>query len=154
LEEAKLQRTPEYANRQMLDAVRAGTRLGIRVRPFPPFAPSESFAQEFRAAVEENLSGPNKADHYYRQVQYLAEFPSNNPDRKCYLAWSECFVGADGKVAPCDMYLDVTTVGNLHDHDFQEIWNGSQMARLRQTVNREPVDLCQFGTCMFRPSRG
>ena len=62
LEEAKLQRIPESANSQMLAAVRTGTRLGVRVRAFPPFDPDEALAQEFQNAIEENLSRPIKAD--------------------------------------------------------------------------------------------
>ena len=129
LEEAKLQRIPESANSQMLAAVRTGTRLGVRVRAFPPFDPDEALAQEFQNAIEENLSRPIKADQYYHQIAGIAEAPSNNPERNCYLAWSECFIGADGKVAPCDMYLDVTTVGNLYDDDFWDIWNSRQTRR-------------------------
>ena len=128
LEEAKLQRIPESANSQMLAAVRTGTRLGVRVRAFPPFDPDEALAQEFQNAIEENLR-PIKADQYYHQIAGIAEAPSNNPERNCYLAWSECFIGADGKVAPCDMYLDVTTVGNLYDDDFWDIWNSRQTRR-------------------------
>jgi radical SAM protein with 4Fe4S-binding SPASM domain len=152
LEEAKLQRIPKTANSQMLAAVRMGTRLGVRVRPFPPFDPDEALGREFQSAIEENLSKPIKADQYYHQIAGIAEAPSNNPERDCYLAWSECFIGADGKVAPCDMYLDVTTVGNLYDDDFWDIWNSRQMTLMRKTVNTHPVELCRFGTCMFRPA--
>ncbi len=152
LEEIKLQRVPDYANRKMLEALRTGTRLGVRVRPFPPFDPDESFSREFQAAVRENLSWATNADQFYHQIAGIAEAPSNYPDRRCHLAWSECFIGADGKVAPCDMYLDVTTAGNLYDDDFREIWNSPQMVLMRQTVNTNPTELCRFGTCMFRPT--
>ncbi len=152
LAETKLQRVPQDANRMMLAALRTGTRLGVRVRPFPPFDPDESFRREFHAAVEENLSWAINADQYYHQIAGIAETPSNNPDRRCHLAWSECFIGADGKVAPCDMYLDVTTVGNLYDDHFSDIWNSPQMVRMRKTVNTHPTELCRFGTCMFRPT--
>ncbi len=152
LEETKLQRDPLEANRMMLAALRTGTRLGVRVRPFPPFDPDEAFRREFHAAVEENLSWAINADQYYHQIAGIAETPSNNPDRRCHLAWSECFIGADGKVAPCDMYLDVTTVGNLYDDDFKDIWNSPQMVLMRRTVNTHPTELCRFGTCMFRPT--
>ncbi len=150
LEQAKLQHTPDDANHHMLAAVRAGTALGIRVRPVPPFNSSPAVEREFGAALEENLRASAEAGEFYRPLAAMAEHPANNPDRKCFLAWSECFIGVDGSVAPCDMYLDATTVGNLYDDDFWDIWNGPQMALMRRTVNHQPSGLCRFGTCMFR----
>jgi radical SAM protein with 4Fe4S-binding SPASM domain len=150
LEQSKLQHTPENANRQMLAAIRAGTALGVRVRPFPPFNPDPALEREFRDSIEENLHASRSIDGLYRPLARMAEHPSNNADRKCFMAWSECFIGVDGNVAPCDMYLDVTTVGNLYDNNFWDIWNGPQMAQMRRTVNSHPEALCRFGTCMFR----
>jgi hypothetical protein len=60
---------------------------------------------------------------------------------------------SDGRIAACDMHLDVTTVGNLYDAGFWETWNGPQMQAMRRTVNDEPEGLCQFGRCMFRTCR-
>ena len=105
---------------------------------------------QLQSAIQDNLAATPRVDTYYDTAPGLAEHPANHPERRCYLAWSECFVCADGKVAPCCIDLDETTVGNLYDEDFWAIWNGPRMVDWRRTVNREPHGICQFGTCIFR----
>jgi MoaA/NifB/PqqE/SkfB family radical SAM enzyme len=154
LEQAKLQNSPHEANTRMFDALRVGTRLGVRVRPFPPFPQNDAFHSEFQEAVEENLQKPIQADPYYDGMKNLAEHPANRWDRHCQLAWAECFIGVDGTVTPCDMYIEKLAGGNLYDDDFWTIWNSSKMIKLRRTVNgANPTGLCQHGVCMFRPPR-
>jgi MoaA/NifB/PqqE/SkfB family radical SAM enzyme len=154
LERAKLHHTPAKANTEMLKAIRMGTQLGVRVRPFPPIAADDALEAAWHAAVVENFSFPTRMDWYFQQARYLAEHPSNNADHRCYLPWSECFFGVDGTVAPCDLYLRETTIGNLYDDDFWSIWNGSSISTMRRTVNNKPLGLCQHGTCIFRPASG
>lgn len=152
IEQAKLHHTPDYANSQTLEAVRTGTRLGVRVRPYPPLNPTPALSREFQAATDENIYATRRLDDIYDLALNMPEHPANNPDGRCHLAWSECFVCADGKVAPCCIDLTQTTVGNLYDDDFWSIWNGPRMAQWRQTVNHDPRGICSFGTCVFRRS--
>jgi len=150
IEQARLHHTPDHANRQVLAAMRAGTRLGVRVRGFPPMNPDPSLSREYQAAADENIYKTRRLDSIYDLALNMPEHPANNADGKCLLAWSECFVCADGKIAPCCMDLTQTTVGNLYDDDFWSIWNGPRMTAWRQTVNRNPRGICSFGTCVFR----
>jgi len=150
IEQARLHHTPDHANRKVLEAMRTGTRLGVRVRGFPPMNPDPSLSREYQAAADENIYKTRRLDSIYDLALNMPEHPANNPDGKCLLAWSECFVCADGKIAPCCMDLTQTTVGNLYDDDFWSIWNGPRMTAWRQTVNRDPHGICSFGTCVFR----
>ena len=88
LREAKLQRTLEAANRAMLDALRAGTRHSVRVRPFPLLDPTAALAAEFEETVAENLRDPIGIDEWWHRVEQLAEHPANRADHTCHLAWS------------------------------------------------------------------
>lgn len=153
---AKLQHRPVRANSRMLEALRMGTCVGVRVRPFPLMPPFEdAAARDFAAAVEENLESTADADLYQADQGALAEHPANTPGHKCHLAWSECFVGVDGTLTPCDMYIEKLAVGNLYDATFRELWNAPKMQELRRTVNSEtPAGLCRSGVCMFRPETG
>jgi len=154
IERSRLRHIAEDANRRMLDALRAGTELGIRVRAFPLIGPSASQAREFQDAVEENTAITFPIEVYYSRYYSpglgTAKHPANNDPRQCQLAWAECFVGADGRVAPCCIDLEKTTVGNLYDDDFWTIWNGPKMVSWRQTVNHDPRGICSFGNCIFR----
>lgn len=154
IENSMLRHIPENANRRMLEALRAGTKLGIRVRPFPLIGPTASQAREFQAAVEENRAITFPIEGYFSRYYHpglgSAEHPANNDMRRCHLAWAECFVAADGRLAPCCVNLEKTTVGNLYDDDFWTIWNGPKMVSWRQTVNHDPRGICSFGTCNFR----
>lgn len=151
LEKARLDHSPRQANEEMLKAIRLGSDLGIKIWPFPPMVPDALFMDEWWAAVEENHRLPSAADGYLQeQAKHLAQHPANVPTRRCLMAWAECFIGVDGAVAPCDMDLERTTVGNLYDDEFVTIWNGSAMREMRSSVNRRPVGPCCFGTCMFR----
>jgi MoaA/NifB/PqqE/SkfB family radical SAM enzyme len=154
IERSRLRHIAADANRRMLDALRAGTALGIRVRAFPLIDPSAAQAREFHAAVEENIASTYPLEVYYSSYYSpdlgTAQHPANNDLRRCHLAWAECFVGVDGRVAPCCIDLEKTTVGNLYDDDFWTIWNGPKMVTWRQTVNHDPRGICSFGNCIFR----
>jgi MoaA/NifB/PqqE/SkfB family radical SAM enzyme len=152
IEQAMLYHTPERVNSRMLEAVRTGTKLGVRVRPVPPLNPGPALTREFQAAADENIYATRRLDDLYDLALNMPEHPANNPDGRCSLAWSECFICADGKVAPCCIDLTQTTVGNLYDDDFWTIWNGPAMKMWRQTVNHGPRGICSFGTCVFRRS--
>lgn len=146
--------TPDAANRAALDAVRAGTRHGLRVRPFPAYHGDAGLRATLAEAVAENWSRPIPADEFYAAIGPVAEHPANDPAHTCFMAWSEAFIGSNGLIAPCDMVLSRTTVGNFHDDPFEVIWNGARMAEMRSWVNgADPHGLCAHGTCMFRPAR-
>ena len=151
LQQARLDHTPRRANEEMLAAIRLGSALDVKVWPFPPFAADEPFREAWWAALEENHRRSSVADGYARaEAGHLSAHPANDPHRRCFMAWSDCFVGVDGAVAPCDMDLARLTVGNLYDDEFATIWNGPAMREMRRTVNTRPVGPCGFGTCMFR----
>lgn len=146
--------TPDAANRAALDAVRAGTRLGLRVRPFPAYHGDEGLRATLTEAIAANWSRAIPADEFYAAIGPVAEHPANDPEHTCFMAWSEAFIGSNGLIAPCDMVLSRTTVGNFHDDPFEVIWNGARMAAMRSWVNGvDPQGLCAHGTCMFRPAR-
>lgn len=146
--------TPDAANRAALDAVRTGTRLGLRVRPFPAYHGDAGLRATLAEAIAANWSRAIPADEHYAAIGPVAEHPANDPQHACYMAWSEAFIGSNGLIAPCDMVLSRTTVGNFHDDPFEVIWNGARMAEMRSWVNgADPQGLCAHGTCMFRPPR-
>jgi MoaA/NifB/PqqE/SkfB family radical SAM enzyme len=150
IEQSRLVHLPQEAARQLLSAVREGTRLGIRVRPCPVDCPDAALNQQLHTAAQENVDSTPWVDDYYDMAIGLAEHPANDPRGRCYMAWADCFVCADGTVAPCCINLDETRVGNLYDDDFWTIWNGPRMAQWRRTVNHDPRGICRFGTCIFR----
>jgi len=150
IERSRLVYASDQAMRELLKAVREGTRLGIRVNPCPVDCSDAELNREMQAAVQENVDATPRLDEYYALATGLAEHPANDPLRRCYMAWADCFICADGTVAPCCINLDQTRVGNLYDEDFWTIWNGPAMAQWRRTVNHEPRGICRFGTCIFR----
>jgi MoaA/NifB/PqqE/SkfB family radical SAM enzyme len=150
IERSRLVYAPGNAMRELLNAVREGTRLGIRVNPCPVDCSDAALNREMQAAVQENVDATSRLDEYYALATGLAEHPANDPQRRCHMAWADCFLCADGTVAPCCINLDETRVGNLYDEDFWTIWNGPAMAQWRRTVNHDPRGICRFGTCIFR----
>ncbi len=58
--------------------------------------------------------------------------------RVCKALWSKCRVLPDGTVSPC-MHV---VAGNITEHSLMELWNGPQMARLREMVAKGLFPAC------------
>lgn len=52
---------------------------------------------------------------------------------RCGDPWTKALIGADGNVNVC--CSGDTCIGNIYEHEFEEIWNGERAKYLRTTVN-------------------
>jgi MoaA/NifB/PqqE/SkfB family radical SAM enzyme len=68
---------------------------------------------------------------YYLDLHY--PFPQD-----CRALWKSCRVLPDGTVSPC-LHL---MAGNITAQPFHEIWNGVQMRRFREMINRRLFPAC------------
>lgn len=68
-------------------------------------------------------------------------------DHNCLLPYILFFVMANNRVRLCyKIYTHDMSIGSLGDHSFEEIWNGSEIARVRdrnQICNREGCKTCR-----------
>ena len=70
----------------------------------------------------------------------------------CYIGWLHAYLKVDGAVLPCgDCSL---VMGNLGDHSFQEIWNGSAFRAFRRQTRtraglRALTDHCDCAFCCY-----
>ena len=70
------------------------------------------------------------------------------PYSECRYHWDNDQVLADGTGRPC-CWFDYD-VGNLKENTFEEVWNGSKMQDLRQSIlNNEIHSQCSGKPCPF-----
>lgn len=55
------------------------------------------------------------------------------PPGYCYEPWQRMLLAADGTISPC--CNSQMNMGNMHDKNFHDIWNGEMYIHLRKTVN-------------------
>lgn len=73
-------------------------------------------------------------------------------DVKCHLPWTCTIIDQDGAVALC-CYTADTSVGDLKDTPFEQIWNGATMRDARRSfLNGEfpPICLKMADRCPFQ----
>jgi MoaA/NifB/PqqE/SkfB family radical SAM enzyme len=119
----------------------------------PSIPEGEFYESEIGAAdLPGLLSGLEQARNQARdrlKLQFLPNLPSrliapyyldlDHPFRpECNSLWKGCRILPDGTISPC---LHVVA-GNITQQSFQEIWNGPQMRRFRQIINRRLLPGC------------
>lgn len=56
----------------------------------------------------------------------------------CYVPWYACFLSTDGEVYPCPHHsIRGTSVGNVFQEPFAEIWNGPRMRAFRSRLREK-----------------
>jgi MoaA/NifB/PqqE/SkfB family radical SAM enzyme len=133
--------SPEFARSQGLDLV------------LPSIPAGEFYESEVTAADLHQLqAGLEKARSQARgrlRLQFLPNLPGallapyyldlKHPfPQVCQTLWKGCRILPDGTVSPC-LHL---VAGNIARQPFREIWNGPQMTRFRQLVNRRLLPGC------------
>jgi len=68
--------------------------------------------------------------------------------RGCAAPWSATDITAAGDVAPCHAFYDFV-VGSLHEHSFDEIWNGEQYCKFRAYMRRRSLMSICPGCCIL-----
>ena len=57
-------------------------------------------------------------------------------DLICFQPWKTFYVRSDGNVKPCCFYWDESFVGNLYENSPEEIWNGPEYRRIRESISK------------------
>lgn len=71
----------------------------------------------------------------------------------CIVPWTSLYIQHDGNVFPCCRWTRFTPIGNLHKQNLQEIWNSSELKKLRlDMLNNTPVGNCE--DCRFNELSG
>jgi radical SAM protein with 4Fe4S-binding SPASM domain len=66
----------------------------------------------------------------------------------CLVPWFSTYITAKGKVLPCCFLTDEDHVlGNIHEQDFQTIWNGEKYRRFRRQLREGRGQLSGCRTC-------
>lgn len=63
----------------------------------------------------------------------------------CWKLWHACVITWDGQVVPCCFDKDAAhRLGNLHEQNFEEIWQGNAYHRFRRQLlrGRDQIDIC------------
>lgn len=68
-------------------------------------------------------------------IKQLSEDLSSAP---CYVPWYSCLISTDGEVYPCCYHsIRGTSVGNVRQTPFVEIWNGARMQTFRRQLQQK-----------------
>src|SRR3990167_3946700 len=130
---------------QMAGFVILAANLGIkRVRIDPLLVPSEkdwpksliNVKGEYNALAERAQS---LADFYGIDLS-IRRFGQEIAMRQCSSPWTETYIWADGRVAPC-CYNGEMFMGNAYEDDIEDIWRGEKYQALRTN----PPEQCR--TC-------
>lgn len=63
----------------------------------------------------------------------------------CTYPLGHLYIYHDGRVGPCCMdFPDRYILGNINQDSIEEVWNGSPILRLRQSLNTSPSDTCRY----------
>lgn len=66
-------------------------------------------------------------------------------DRYCNYPFAHLWIYSDGRVGPCCMdFPNRIILGDLNDNSLEEIWNSNEMIKLRESMSREPYDVCKY----------
>ena len=68
--------------------------------------------------------------------------------KDCRYPWHTVQILADGEVRPC--CWSSGSLGNLHDNDLEEIWNGARIKDLRKYILNEKIhEICDGSPCTY-----
>ena len=69
--------------------------------------------------------------------------PDGKPRYTCKFLWNELFINVSGDVAPC-CTQGRPVVGNIHDRQLVDIWNGLEMQEMRRRLYEgDPLPVCR-----------
>lgn len=70
------------------------------------------------------------------------EMKKSTPLPPCYMPWEAVYIDVHGKIKPCCFHI-FEPLGDIHNDDFNEVWNGEKYRLIRKTVNSEhPMYFC------------
>lgn len=112
--------------RQIRNVVKQMWSIGKPVILLPPTLSEENYRAYFKAAWSK------MSDRY----------------RLCPVPWSAVDITANGDVAPCHIFYDLT-MGNLQEDSFENIWNSERYNKFRNWIrNHGLMPICQ-GCCIL-----
>ena len=66
----------------------------------------------------------------------------------CRYPWHTVQILADGQVRPC--CWSAGSLGNLHDSDLEEIWDGAKIKDLRKCILNDKIhEICDGSPCIY-----
>lgn len=68
----------------------------------------------------------------------------------CNVPWTEVVIKSDGGIGPC-CYWDGTSMGNLKEFSFKEIWNSERYRKLRATIGTPKAPMACKVCRLFNP---
>lgn len=95
------------------------------------------------------FSLPKRLDDYMRKQ---GDGASNLQSKMlpCGAAKTQCAIMADGRVVPCNKFTDYTC-GNLRESSFLDIWNDTQMGRIRGLAQKPTTVAHGCDACRYSP---
>ncbi len=78
-----------------------------------------------------------KVEVFYRKFGENLGLTSDN----CRFPFDRCFVDTNGDIVPC-CYLGNTFIGNVFDNDFESVWFGEEIQKLRKSRYLPSCSLC------------
>jgi len=66
----------------------------------------------------------------------------------CTVPWNAVDITAAGDLAPCHIFYDLV-MGNLHEHSFEELWNGKRYRSFRAYMERHGLMSICPGCCIL-----
>ena len=68
--------------------------------------------------------------------------------KDCHYPWTWMMVTADGAVKPC--CFSSASLGNLHDNDIDQVWNGATAIELRKYIKANRIhQVCAGAPCKY-----
>jgi radical SAM protein with 4Fe4S-binding SPASM domain len=114
---------PALAIASLAEAAERARRLGVNI----------SIPAHYAPARQSGPAGDRPAD--LRVAPKSRIYP-----QRCRLPWTHASIDVDGRVSTC--CIATTSLGNLSEHSFGEIWNGEAYDQTRRSIdtNNPPAD--------------
>jgi pyrroloquinoline quinone biosynthesis protein E len=131
--------------------------LGFRAVSFSDVMPNDDVAAEMAICYEDWMN-PNtqslvaKGKEMGITVSLNHKIEALPPERKlrCFQPWDYSMISVEGDVLPCCAIVGsdkAQTMGNILAQNFQDIWNGENFRKFRQSAANGTNELC--GKCPY-----
>ncbi|KAA3635512.1 MAG: radical SAM protein [Bacteroidetes bacterium] len=123
---------------QMEDVLQLANELGVDEVKFKT-------AQVYDFENGNPLLPTNEKYSRYRKQKDGTYRIKNKLLNHCWKLWHSCVITWDGKIVPCCFDKDAQhQLGNLTEHNFKNIWNGSAYNIFRKKIltGRNKIDIC------------
>jgi radical SAM protein with 4Fe4S-binding SPASM domain len=133
----------ESIMKEHLDCTVSSTWKGFVPEPsdFDPSWLKENLAKLFQ---NEKVDASDFVDI----VEYYSNITNKFGRTKCLAPWHEMVVRSDGNVYPCVDYPDYK-LGNIYETSYNELWNGEEMNKFRDLMNKHTLPICNRCCRMF-----